>query len=172
MRSTIKVINDMQAIGVIGRYAIGGAVGATYYLEPVATLDIDVFISFGGSSDGPIISLSPIYNYLRSRGYEAEGEYMVIDGWPVQFLPSGDALGEEALAQAIEVDLDGEPARVMKAEHLVALALQVGRSKDCARILQFMEAGVLNQAVLDGILNRHHLADKWARFKARFLEEL
>ena len=30
----------MQADGVIGKYAIGGAVGATFYLEPAATLDL------------------------------------------------------------------------------------------------------------------------------------
>jgi hypothetical protein len=33
----------MQSDGVIERYAIGGAVGATFYLEPIATLDVDIF---------------------------------------------------------------------------------------------------------------------------------
>jgi len=32
----------MQANGVIGRHAIGGAVGATFSLEPIATLDVDI----------------------------------------------------------------------------------------------------------------------------------
>jgi hypothetical protein len=35
----IALVNQMEADGVIDRYAIGGAVGATFYLEPVATLD-------------------------------------------------------------------------------------------------------------------------------------
>jgi tetrahydromethanopterin S-methyltransferase subunit A len=39
----ISTINQMQAEGVIDHYAIGGAVGATFYLEPVATLDVDIF---------------------------------------------------------------------------------------------------------------------------------
>ena len=39
IRDTIAAVNQMQADGVIERYAIGGAVGATFYLEPVATLD-------------------------------------------------------------------------------------------------------------------------------------
>jgi hypothetical protein len=43
IKDTIAVINQMQADGVIERYAIGGAVGATFYLEPVATLDVDIF---------------------------------------------------------------------------------------------------------------------------------
>jgi hypothetical protein len=33
----------MQADGVIERYAIGRAAGATFYLEPIATLDVDTF---------------------------------------------------------------------------------------------------------------------------------
>ena len=46
IKETIAAINRMQADGVIDRYAIGGAVGATFYLEPVSTLGIDVFVSF------------------------------------------------------------------------------------------------------------------------------
>jgi hypothetical protein len=41
----MAAINQMQADGSIQRYAIGGAVGATFYLEPVATLDVDVFVN-------------------------------------------------------------------------------------------------------------------------------
>lgn len=40
----IATLNRMTADGIIERYAIGGAVGATFYLEPVATLDIDIFM--------------------------------------------------------------------------------------------------------------------------------
>jgi hypothetical protein len=43
IREVIATINQLQAEGVIERYAIGGAVGATFYLEPVATLDVDIF---------------------------------------------------------------------------------------------------------------------------------
>jgi hypothetical protein len=35
----LKVINRMKADGVIQSYAIGGAVGATFYLEPIRTLE-------------------------------------------------------------------------------------------------------------------------------------
>jgi hypothetical protein len=98
VRATLEVINQMQADGVIGQYAIGGAVGATFYLEPIATLDIDVFISFQKSAESPLLTLSPIYDYLTARGFKAEKEYIIIEKWPVQFLPPGNALVEEALA--------------------------------------------------------------------------
>ena len=33
IKAAIAVINQMQADGVVERYAIGGAVGATFYLQ-------------------------------------------------------------------------------------------------------------------------------------------
>jgi hypothetical protein len=170
MKATLKVINQMQADGVIGRYAIGGAVGATFYLEPVATLDIDIFVSFGKKPGSALLTVSPIYDYLAAKGYPTEKEYIIIDGWPVQFLPPSDALGEEALAEAVATKLDGMTTYVMTAEHLVAIALQTGRAKDFARILQFIEAGVLDPRKLDAILERHRLLAKWEKFGHRFLE--
>lgn len=54
MKESLELINRMLADGVIDRYAIGGAVGATFYLEPAATLDIDIFVVLPSiwSSDG------------------------------------------------------------------------------------------------------------------------
>jgi hypothetical protein len=168
MKTTLKVINQMQADGVIGQYAIGGAVGATFYLEPVATLDIDVFVSFKKAAGSALISVSPIYDYLTARGHKAEKEYIVIGGWPVQFLPPGNALVEEALSQAVETEVEGVRTRVMTAEHLTAIALQTGRAKDAARILQFIESGTLDADKLDGILQRHGLVAKWEQFGDKF----
>lgn len=169
MKATLQIINQMQADGVIGQYAIGGAVGATFYLEPVATLDIDIFVSLQQKPGSLLLSLQPIYDYLTARNYRVEKEYIIIEGWPVQFLAPSDALGEEALAQAVATEVEGIPVRVMPAEHLVALALQLGRAKDFARILQFIEAGALDAAKLDAVLGRHRLLAKWEQFGYKFL---
>ncbi len=171
MKATLQVVNQMQADGIIGRYAIGGAVGATFYLEPVATLDIDIFVSIRKKPGSPLLTMSPIYDYLTARGYKTEKKYIIIEGWPVQFLPPRDALGKEALAQAVETKLDGTRTRVMTAEHLVALALQTGRAKDFSRILQFIESGVLRTRTLDSILKRHGLLAKWEDFGHKFLKD-
>jgi len=171
MKATLEVISQMQVDGVIGQYAIGGAVGATFYLEPSATLDIDVFVSLPKAPGSSLITLSPIYDYLKARGYKTQGEYMVIGDWPVQFLPTGDALAEEAVAQAVETEVEGVRTWVMTAEHLVALALQTGRSKDNNRILQFIESGTLDADKLDAILARHGLLEKWEQFGHKFLED-
>jgi hypothetical protein len=171
MKEALELINGMQADGVIDRYAIGGAVGATLYLEPAATLDIDIFVSLSGNTGSILISLGPIYEYLKLRGGRAEGEHMVIGGWPVQFLPVSTRLEEEGLREAVEIDIEGVPAWVMRAEHLVAIALQTGRSKDHARILQFIEQNALDRDELKRIVEAHGLALKWERFKTRFLSE-
>jgi len=169
MKATLEIINRMQEEGHIGKYAIGGAVGATFYLEPSATLDIDIFVSLKNPQGSPLLTLTPVYDYLTSRGYETEKEYLVIEGWPVQFLPPGDALEEEALQQAVETEVEGVPTRVITAEHLVAMALKTARAKDFARMLQFVEAGVLDADKLDPILKRHGLLEKWEQFGVKFL---
>ena len=171
IQEVITAINQMQADGVIDRYAIGGAVGATFYLEPVATLDVDIFITFRPEPGSLIASPKPILDYLKARGGTMEGEYIVIGGWPVQFLPPAGPLVEEALAQAVEIDVDGTPARVFTAEHLAAIALQTGRAKDKARLLQFIESAALDAGRFQAILARHGLVDAWHKFERQFLSD-
>ena len=171
IREVLKVVNQMQAEGVIERYAIGGAVGATFYLEPIATLDVHIFITLRPEQGSLIVSLTPIFDYLKARGSTMEGEYIVIAGWPVQFLPPGSPLLEEALHEAVERAVDGTTARVFSAEYLAAIALQTGRAKDKARLLQFIEDGALDTAHFQAILSRHGLVDAWRRFKRQFLSD-
>ncbi len=166
---TLKVINDMQAAGVIGRYAIGGAVGATFYLEPTPTMDLDVFVAIHPEAGSLIITPKPIYDYLTARGYTAVGEALQIEDWLVQFLPPTGALAEEAIVRAKRVHVEGLSTFVFTAEHLVAVALETGRPKDKARILQFIEADAIDQKALEVILDRHRLLEKWKQFRHQFL---
>ena len=169
LRDAFAAINRMRADGVIERYAIGGAVGATFYLEPIATLDLDVFVAF--EAQRGLISAKPIFDYLTARGAVVQGEYLVVAGWPVQFLPATNDLVEEAIGDARSFDVEGEPASVFTAEHLAAIALQTGRAKDKARVIQFVEAGALDADRLESILSRHHLSEAWSRFERQFMDD-
>lgn len=169
MKTTLEVLNRMQAEGVIGKYAIAGAVGATFYLEPSATLDIAIFVAIKNPQGSSLLTLTPIYEYLTSRGYKTEKEYIIIEGWPVQLLPPSGGLDEEALQQAVETEVEGVRTWVITAEHLVAIALKTARAKDFTRILQFVESGVLDADKLDKILKRHGLLEKWEQFGVKFL---
>jgi hypothetical protein len=171
IREALKVINLMQADGVIGRWAIGGAVGATFYLEPISTLDIDIFVTLAQAPGSLLVSLQPIHDWLLARGCAMSGEHVVIAGWPVQFLPPTSPLVEEALAQAALLDVEGTSTPVFSAEHLAAISLETGRAKDKARLLQFIESGAVDMQALRAILARHGLEQRWQRFEASFLGE-
>jgi len=67
VKATLEAINQMQADGVIGKYAIGGAVGATLYLEPTATLDEHIFVTLPSAPGSSLLSLVPLYGYLKAR---------------------------------------------------------------------------------------------------------
>ncbi len=166
MKATLSELNALRDAGIIGQCAIGGAMGATFYLEPISTYDLDIFVLF----DNPplILTLTPIYEFLKQRGHVPEGDAIAIHGWPVQFLPAESPLLTEAVQQAVAVDFEGVPTRVMTAEHLMAIALQTGRAKDFARLLAFLESGVVDEIALAGILARHGLVDAWGRFKQSY----
>jgi len=169
-----EVINGMVEAGVIRQYAVAGAVAALNYIEPTVTEDLDVLIAledFGSPTSG-IVTLGPLLSYLANLGYsEFKKEGIVIDGWPVQFLPVANSLDAESLEQAIEVEVQtdggGGPLRVkiMSAEHLVAIALKVGRAKDRERILRFVDAKALDWDRLKGVLERHDLMTDWNKFR-------
>lgn len=171
IQDVLAMLNQLQDNGVIARYAIGGAVGATFYLEPVSTLDVDVFIAFKSEPGSVLVSPLPIFDYLKQFGCKMEGEYIVIGGWPVQFLPVDAPLLKEALAQAVESDVEGTPARVFTAEHLATIALQTGRAKDKARLLQFIETGAMDSERFQAIIARHDLVDAWKKFERQFLSD-
>ncbi len=171
IREVIETINQMQADGIIDRYAIGGAVGATFYLEPVSTLDVDVFMELHASQGLLVVDPSPIFQYLKEKGCAMEGQYMVVADSPVQFIPPGNPLAEEALDEAVKKEIEDTPTWVFTAEHLAALALQVGRTKDKLRIMQFIEAGKLDMERFQSIIERHQLEERWREFQELFLKK-
>lgn len=169
IKEAITVINQMQADGIIKRYAIGGAIGATFYLEPVSTVDLDIFITVDPQPGQFIISLQPVYNYLKTKNAVPEGEYILIAGWPIQFLVPDTPLTEEALTEAVQTDVDGEPTWVFRPEYLAAIALQLYRTKDKNRLLEFIEQKALNSERFFKIVQKHNLVNKWQQFKQQFL---
>src|SRR6266446_3597274 len=117
MKQTLAIVEQLFTDGVIGSYAVGGAVGAAFYLEPVATLDVDIFVLF---EPAPLIlTLTPIYEACAKLGYSARGDAIQIEGWPVQFLPASQSLVAEAVREAVTREADGLSTRVMTAEHLM-----------------------------------------------------
>jgi hypothetical protein len=172
LRKTVEVVTKLAEQGAIQRYAIAGAVAALNYIQPTLTEDLDILVStahFEKRQSG-LILLTPIEKALASMGYHERSDvgYM-IDGWPVQFLPVASALDEEALEKAIDLDIDltGNPplkARCLRAEHIVAIAVKLGRLKDLARVQAFLDQDVVDLVALEAVLERHTLWEAWRGF--------
>ena len=146
----------MTRLGVIKAYAIGGGIAATYYIEPVLTYDLDVF--FIPVEEG-LDELGPVYEFARSRGYSEQAEALLIEGFPVQFIPAYNALVREAVGDSAALRYREVEAKVVKVEYLIAIALQTGRAKDRERVIRLMEEATLDRGLLDKILGRHGLTD-------------
>ncbi len=75
------------------------------------------------------------------------------------------------MASADAVDYEGVPLRVVRADYLAVIALEVGRPKDMARILALLESGSVTPAAVAALANRHGLEEAWERFRTRFLND-
>lgn len=168
MEKPFQTLNDLEAAGLVTRYAVGGAFALSFYTEPIVTFDVDVFV-FVPNADSPLVSLAPIYDYLRARGCAEQHEHVVISGTPVQFIAAYNPLVEEALSEAVDKTFKAVRVRVLRLEHLAAIMLKTGRAKDNARLAQLLEVTSLDEPLFHGILERHALTAAWTKFKERFL---
>src|SRR6185295_3205806 len=109
---------------------------AVFYVEPFATYDIDLF--YKPATDAFDAGVPQIFDKLRQQGWTIESGHLLCAGFPVQFL-AGSGLSSEAIEHAVTTNFDGVPAKVFRAEHIVAIAVQVGRAKDRSRIAQMLE---------------------------------
>lgn len=160
MEAAIRILNGLERSGVIGRYAVGGGMAAFFYIEPFLTYDLDVFVRLPCTGAG-LVTLAPVYDALRARGYPVEREAVIVEGVPVQFLPPSGRLVEEAIDAARVTTLGTTPVRVLRAEHLAAIMLQTGRDKDRERLAAFVRQAPLDEAALGAILERHALDARW-----------
>ena len=72
-------------------------------------------------------------------------------------MTSVSGLTEEAVREAERIEFESVPAKVFRAEHLVAIAASVGRAKDKARIEQLLEQADLDKTQLEKIVQRYKL---------------
>jgi hypothetical protein len=146
--------NELVAAKLMEDWALGGALAAIYYVEPFTTYGADIF--FIPADKGLAAGIPAIYAHLQAQGWQVEGEHLLIRGFPVQFL-AAHGLTEEAVREAERIDYEGVPAKVFRAEHIVAIAASAGRAKDKARIEPLLQQADLDKTKLEKILQRHKL---------------
>jgi hypothetical protein len=154
LAQVLGAANELVAAKLIEDWALGGALAAIYYVEPFTTYDADIF--FIPADKGLSAGIPAIYAHLQAQGWQVEGEHLLARGFPVQFL-AAHGLTEEAVREAERIEYEGVPAKVFRAEHIVAIAASVGRAKDMARIEQLLQQTDLDKTKLENILLRHKL---------------
>lgn len=167
MEKAIQVINKAQDEGLYSSYAIGGGIAALFYIEPVATFDLDIFIVLPEPSSS-LISLTPIYSWLESRGYKPSNEQVIIEGIAVQFIPVFNDLVKEGVLNAVEKNYGKTSTRVLRPEYLIAQMLQTFRPKDKERLGRFLQETALDYQLLNSILIKYNLKNIFENFKGQY----
>ena len=166
MEKVCHILERLVANGTLSGYAIGGATAAGFHGEPLATLDVDVFVFAEPQPGALLVSLEPIYAELRGLGFtEHEKECVIIHGLPVQFIVVSSALESEALQRAQVERWEDKQVRVMRPEHLAALAMQTGRPKDRARVVYLLSLPQFDRAFFEEIIERHGLGTVLRRWQ-------
>jgi hypothetical protein len=168
MQNLFCVIDELKSAWIIDRYAVTGAVGAMFYTEAFRTLDINFLVSLATTEDTMLASFAPIFAWLANRGYTQfdSGGHILIEGWPVQFLPTSDALSTEALASAHQLPFDELLVPVVQAEYLAAEALKLSRPKDVGRIDSLRRSDGFDQAIFEQLIERFELQAQWRKFQS------
>ena len=162
MQAVCDVLEQLLREGSLRHYAIGGATAAGFHGEPLATRDVDVFVFIDPPAGALLVTLDPLFSRLAQLGFnEFEEEGILIHGLPVQFLSAATGLETEAVEQAMVVDWENHRLRVMRPEHLAAIALTVGRPKDRARLVYLAELPDFDYSRFADIRLHHGLQDRW-----------
>jgi hypothetical protein len=151
LAEVLRAANELVAAGLIEDYALGGALAAIYYTEPVTTYDADIIFITKDKTLGA--GIPAIYEHLQSKGWRIEREHLLIKDFPVQFLAAG-GLTEEAVRNAKRIEYEGVSAKVFRPEYIIAIAASVGRHKDLARIEQMLDQVKIDKPLLEDILRR------------------
>jgi hypothetical protein len=154
---------------LIGEHAIGGAMAFVYWAEPFETKDLDVFAILPTTAND-LIDLGPVWQDLVEHGGVPEGQFVRVGRLLLDFVPPGDRLDEEAIAEAVTIHVGHETTRVFTPEHAVAIALRTWRGKDREHIDRLIRTGrqPLDIVRLRNILRRFGLEERWRRFQEMY----
>jgi hypothetical protein len=131
--------------------------------EPFETKDLDLLMGLSRSPG----KRRPVYRHFVDGGAVPEGQFLRLSRILVDIVPAADALDAEALREAVEARVGGQAARILTAEHAVAIAVRTGRPRDHMKIARLLAAAPqsLDHRKLGGVLARHGLLEAWRRLQ-------
>jgi hypothetical protein len=170
IKDVLTAINGMQAAGVIDQYAVGGVLGAAFYIEPAAAPSSEIFVKLPSKATSSVPSLAPTYQYFVARGNVVQGDFVTIDGWPTRFLSLANDLEHEGFNESVPKDVDGVKTWVMAPEYLVGIALRAGRPEDLALVSELLDSDTVDRNNLHLMLHRFGLGPQWHEFSSKYPE--
>lgn len=169
MQNVIHTLDEMVRDGVIEDYVVGGATAVLYFSIPhFITEDIDIFIYLKSQPASSLIDVSLIYNYLiTKKNARIQGEYIIVDGFPIQFLVPYDELSKEAFANAIPITSENMRFKIFSIEYSMAIMIQLGKEKYIERVRTLVRHRLFDEKKLESLLEKFSLVSKWATMKQR-----
>lgn len=156
--TALRALNAMKDDGVISECAVAGGMAQGFWVEAIPTYDLDVLVTLP-QAEGVIVSLAPIYEWAKNRGYSTRSEYVVIGEIPVQFLVSPGPLTDEAIEHAVSLRFGHTDVRVVRPEYLIAMFLhgsaRTRQRRERAAVLR--EQGNIDESLLRDLTSRFDL---------------
>jgi hypothetical protein len=81
LADVLRAANELVSGGLMENYALGGALAAVYYTEPVTTYDADII--FVASDKALSAGIPAIYSHLQSKGWRVEREHLLFQDFPL-----------------------------------------------------------------------------------------
>lgn len=78
---------------------------------------------------------------------------------------------QEAVENAVQVSYGSIKVRILKAEYLIAIALQTGQAKDRLRTLRLLESEAVNRTELIRILEKYGLMNRLKKVEESYGDE-
>jgi hypothetical protein len=162
----LRLANAAVEKGLVGGYAVAGAFAFIYYGEPFATKDLDLMMKLS-LTPGGLVDVAPVHRHFVDGGAVAEGQFLRLSRILVDIVPVADSLDEEALREAVEATVGSQTARILTAEHAVAIAVRTGRPRDHMKIARLVASAPasVDRRKLELILERHGLLEPWRRLE-------
>ena len=166
LECALRLANGAVERGLIGGYAVAGAFAFIYYGEPFETKDLDLMIKLS-LTPGGLVDVGPVYKHFVDGGAVAEGQFLRLSRILVDLVPAADALDEEALDRAADARVGRQTARILTAEHAVAIAVRTGRPRDNMKIARLLASAPesVDHRKLEDVLSRHGLVEAWKRLQ-------
>lgn len=171
MELVVRILDELVGKQIIQDYAIGGATALIYYSSPTLTEDIDVFVHLKPSADA-LIDFNPIYEYLtREKGAQVQGQYLIVHGFPLQFLVPYDDLSRDAFERAITVSFKSVKLKLFRLEHLMTIMIQLRKDKYRERLRIVLKEKSFDERYLEALLKQFNLTEAWESLRRQLVND-